>query len=154
MKKGTKVRFEAATEDTLVKIKQSLGLSDSTVRIMTRDGEVWTYVLHVASKMVRDLVQDRGCCAGASTPLLILPDAEKRTVALLDRILQHGSSFITLEELADIKRTTQKLNDVAPDLGFDLDNFQLMPIPPGASVTETGTATTSQEEDRVVQLNQ
>ena len=52
MKKGTKDCFEAATEDTLAKIKQSLGLSDSTIRIITLDGEVWTNVLHVASKMV------------------------------------------------------------------------------------------------------
>ena len=90
MKEGTKVYFEADEESTLAKVKKILGLSDVTIRVKTRDGEVWTNVLHVASKMVRDLVQGRGCCAGTE-PLLILPDAEKRKLALLDRIPQRDN---------------------------------------------------------------
>ena len=135
MKEGTKVYFEADEESTLAKIRQTLGLSDFTIRVKTRDGEVWTNVLHVASKMVRDLVQDRGCCA-VSEPLLILPDAEKRTVALLDRILQHGSAILTLDERENVEKIAAKLNEVTEDLGFELVNFQVRPGPDRATTTD------------------
>ena len=128
MREGTKVHFEADRESTLAKIKQTLGLSDVTIRVKTRDGEVWTNVLHVASKMVRDLVQGRGCCA-VTEPLLILPDAEKRTVALLDRILQHGAAILTLDERENVEKIAEKLNEVTEDLGFELVNFQVRPGP-------------------------
>ena len=131
----TNVIFEENSEETLTKVKRFLGQSDLTIRIRTCDGEVWTNVLHIASLLVRDLLQGRGCCGGIE-PLLILPDAEKRTVALLDRILQHGSAILTLDERENVEKIAQKLNEVTEDLGFELVNFQVRPGPDRATTTD------------------
>jgi len=73
-----------------------------------------------------DMVQNRGCCC--NEPVLFLPDTDKSTVALLDRILMFGSVEITLHEGGNIQRIFEELRELAEDLGLKLFHLDVMTV--------------------------
>ena len=95
------------TETTIQHFVQALMYKDFNVKVHASDGPVWIRALHIASKWVRDSIQGRGCCC--HEPVLFLPDFDKMTVALLDRILTFGSDEITLQQRGNMKRIKEKL---------------------------------------------
>ena len=76
------------TRTTVQHFVQALMYKDCNILVQASDGPVWIRALHIASKWVRDMIQDRGSCC--LDPILFLPDVDKMTVALLDRILMFG----------------------------------------------------------------
>ena len=77
-------------DSTIKHFQQALTNKDYNVKVQACDGAVETSALHITSKWVWDMAQDRGCCR--HEPVLFLPDTDKKTVALLDRILLFGSA--------------------------------------------------------------
>ena len=105
---------------------QALMYKDCNVLVETSDGPVWTRALHIASKWVREMVQDRGSCC--HDPILFLPDVDKMTVALLDRILMFGYTEITLNEGGNIQRIYNNLRKLAQSLGLEHFNVDVTPV--------------------------
>jgi len=107
-------------------IQQALTNKDYNVKVQACDGAVETRALHITSKWVRDMAQDRGCCR--HEPVLFLPDTDKKTVALLDRILMFGSAEITLHEGGNIQKIFERVRDLAKDLGLKLFHIDVVPV--------------------------
>ena len=111
-------------ESQIQHFQQALMHKDNHVQVQACDGAVWTCAIHIASKSVRDMVQDGGCCC--HEPVIFLPDTDKMTVALLDSILMNGLAEINLHEGGNLQRTYEKLLRLAQDLGLELFHLDVM----------------------------
>lgn len=104
-------------------------MNDFKIKVQACDGIVVSSALHIASGWVRDMVRDRGWSLNDGLePVLFLPGAEKRIVALLDMIITKGSAEITIHERGNIKKISEKLQNAAQDLGLKLFNVDVRPV--------------------------
>ena len=124
-----KVNFSDDTESKLKYFQQALTMNDFKIKVQACDGIVVSSALHIASGWVRDMVRDRGWSLNDGLePVLFLPGAEKRIVALLDMIITKGSAEITIHERGNIKKISEKLQNAAQDLGLKLFNVDVRPV--------------------------
>ena len=134
--------------------QQALTMSYNKVLVKASDGDILTSGLIIASEMVREMILTRGCCQGE--PVILIPNTDKRTVALLDRILVNGFAEITPEN-GNIERIVDTLLKLSRDLGFEPSNLEVEPFTkkdPEKDIVKDEPVDVSDDEDNFETPNQ